>query len=256
MMFIVCLCALVACKPQNNPEEATASPVDSTAMQPEAAPASSFNTALDAAKLDPAHHKVLSDSLGIRMLEVTFKPGESSMLHAHPDFALYVVEGGTLEITAKDGTKSVTEAKAGTANILTGTEHSPKNIGKTPVKLILFEVDRPRPGAGAAPAFDAALDATKVDPAHYKVLKDSLGIRVLEINYKPGESSAFHAHPDNAFYVIGGGSVQMTAKDGAKQVLELKNGQTAVGGGGEHTPKNVGKTAMKAILVEVQRPRN
>lgn len=219
-------------------------------------PKAIYNPALDAAKIDPLHYKVIHDSLGIRILEVTYKPGESSMMHAHPDLVVYVLEGGTVEMTAKDGTKQINEMKKGMTLVNAGAEHTPRNVGKTTMKLILFEVNRPRPEAGKAPAFNASMDAVKIDPAHYKVLNDSLGIRVLEINYKPGETSVMHAHPDNALYVIQGTTVQMTAKDGTKLVNNFKNGATNVGGGDEHMPKNVGKTALKAILVEVQRPRN
>src|SRR5690349_21008317 len=49
-----------------------------------------------------------------------------------------------------------------------------------------------------------AMDAVKIAPGLYKPLTDSLGIRVLEINYKPGDSSAMHSHPDLVLYVING----------------------------------------------------
>ena len=46
------------------------------------------------------------------------------------------------------------------------------------------------------------MDATKVAPGLYTLVKDTMGIRVLDILYKPGDSSAMHSHPDNALYVI------------------------------------------------------
>lgn len=257
MLLAAIALAFAACNPSEKPADTAAAPVDSTAVQPEPAPtAPAYNAALDCIKIDPAHHKAVADSLGIRMVEITFKPGESSPLHAHPDFAMYAIEGGTMELTAQDGTKSIRELKAGTTMVNGATEHTPKNIGKTPVRMMVFEVNRPRPVDGAAAEYNTALDAVKVDPAHYKVLKDTLGIRVLEINYKAGEASVMHAHPDQALYVIQGSKAEMTAKDGTKTMMDLKAGMTSVGGGGEHLPKNAGKTAMKAILVEVNRPRN
>src|SRR6185295_13336083 len=51
---------------------------------------------------------------------------------------------------------------------------------------------------------DQSLDAAKVSPTLYKVAKDSMGIRVLDILYKPGDSSVLHSHPDAVFYVIDG----------------------------------------------------
>src|ERR1700741_2193956 len=65
------------------------------------------------------------------------------------------------------------------------------------------------------------MDATKVAPGLYTVAKDTMGIRVLNILYKPGDSSAMHSHPDNALYVIDGGKTEFTAKDGSKQVVDI-----------------------------------
>jgi quercetin dioxygenase-like cupin family protein len=98
------------------------------------------------------------------------------------------------------------------------------------------------------------MDAAKAAPGLYTVIKDTMGIRVLDILYKPGDSSAMHSHPDNALYVIDGGKSEFTAKDGSKQVVELKSGATMIGGAETHSVKNIGTTTVKAILVEVNRP--
>jgi len=41
------------------------------------------------------------------------------------------------------------------------------------------------------------MDALKIAPGLYTLVKDTMGIRVLNILYKPGDSSAMHSHPDN-----------------------------------------------------------
>src|ERR1700746_3038267 len=58
--------------------------------------------------------------------------------------------------------------------------------------------------ATTAPA-TASIDAVVAAPNLYKTIKDSMGIRILEADYKPGDSSAMHSHPDYALYVIQGG---------------------------------------------------
>jgi mannose-6-phosphate isomerase-like protein (cupin superfamily) len=65
-------------------------------------------------------------------------------MHAHPDFALYVLEGSTVEITATDGSKQIIEFKKDMAVIMPATTHSAKNIGKTNLRLVVVEVNRPR----------------------------------------------------------------------------------------------------------------
>jgi len=104
-----------------------------------------------------------------------------------------------------------------------------------------------------AAAVDAASDATKVSPALYKLKADSLGIRVIDVNYKPGQSSKMHSHPDAALYVLDGGKGEFTDKDGKKNVIEFKKGMTLIRPAESHSVKNVGNTTLKAILVEVNR---
>ncbi len=221
---------------------------DSTAT---AKPATEPATAVpDAVKAAPDLYKVLADSMGIRIMEATYNPGDSSVWHSHPDYVTYTLEGGHATFYGKDGAKMDAEMKAGTILIKPAEFHSVKNTGKTPIKVLLVEVNRPM----GTMAWDAARDAAKIAPNEYKVAADTMGIRVLQINYKPGESSAMHSHPDQALYVIDGSKSEFTDKDGKKMVVEFKKGMTMVVPGATHSVKNIGTTTMKAILVEVSRP--
>ncbi|MDP4251304.1 MAG: cupin domain-containing protein [Bacteroidota bacterium] len=208
------------------------------------------DTTPDAVKAAPNLYKVISDSMGIRVLEATYKPGDSSAMHSHPDYALYVIEGGTAEFTGKDGKKMINEMKTGAENIRSAEVHRVKNTGKKTIKVLLVEVNRPM----GTVSNDAAMDATKVAPDEYKLKRDTLGIRILEATYKPGQSSAMHTHPDNAVYVINGGASAFTEKDGTKQTHELKTGMSMIAPAGTHSVKNIGKTTTKVLIVEVNRP--
>jgi quercetin dioxygenase-like cupin family protein len=241
------LLTLVACNQpdkKEEPSEATDSIKTETVQQ------AAQDAVMDAVKAAPNLYKVLRDTMGIRIVEVIYKPGDSSALHSHPDNVLYVNEGEKAEFTGKDGTKNVMEFNKGMTAVRPGESHSVKNIGTATLKAILVEVNRPMQTTSQ----DAALDATKVAPVLYKLKNDTLGIRVLEINYKPGQSSAMHSHPDNALYVTEGGKAEFTGKDGKKNVMEFRKGMAAVGPAETHSVKNIGTTTMKAILVEVKRP--
>ena len=204
----------------------------------------------DAVTAAPNLYKVMSDTMGIRILEVTYKPGDSSAWHSHPDYAIYAAEGGKATFYGKDGAKMENELKTGTILVRPGEFHSVKNTGTTTLKVILFEVNRPM----GTMTWDVTKDASKVAGNLYKVAADTMGIRVLEVNYKPGQSSAIHSHPDQALYVIEGSKGEFTDKDGKKNVIELKKGMTMILPGTTHSAKNIGTTTMKAILVEVSRP--
>ena len=207
-------------------------------------------TTPDAVKAAPNLYKTLQDTLGIRILEADYKPGDSSALHSHPDYALYTIQGGKTEFIGKDGSKMDAEMKSADENIRPAEIHSVKNTGKTEVKVLLVEVNRPM----GTTSFDASMDASKVAGNLYKVTKDTMGIRILHATYKPGQSSAMHSHPDLVLYVISGGTTEFTGKDGKKDKRELKTGMSMVVPADTHSVKNIGKTTAKVLLVEVNRP--
>jgi quercetin dioxygenase-like cupin family protein len=205
---------------------------------------------IDAVKAAPNLYKTLQDSLGLRIVEADYKPGDSSAMHSHPDYALYVIKGGKTEFIGKDGSKMDAEMKSADENIRPAEFHSVKNIGKTEVKVLLVEVNRPMGTSSSI----ASMDASKVAPNLYKVMKDTMGIRILEATYKPGQSSAMHSHPDLVLYVISGGTSEFTGKDGKKDKVDLKTGMSRIVPAEMHSVKNIGKTTLKVLLVEVSRP--
>jgi quercetin dioxygenase-like cupin family protein len=248
----IAICFLfVACNNSENTESTQKDSVtnNSTVTAPAA---TAPDNSMDATKVAPGLYTVAKDSMGIRVVNVDYKPGDSSAMHSHPDNVLYVISDGKGEFTEKDGTKQVRDLKAGMVAIMGPDEHSVKNVGKTTMKAILFEVNRPN---SAAAAQDATMDAVKVAPTLYKVLADSLNIRVLMATYKPGASSALHMHPDNAIYVIEGSKAEFTMKDGTKQQMTMDKGMITIMPAGAHAVKNVGNTTTRVLIVEVNRPQ-
>lgn len=239
--------ALLSCNDSSSSSETTTT-TDTTAKKEPTQPAN--DAAIDPAVVSPDHYKVIKDTLGIRVLEATYKTGDSSVMHSHPDNALILVNGGKTEFTMKDGSKVVREIPSGTVAVQGASSHAVKNLGG-PLKVILVETTR----ANTPGTFDASKDAVKIAPDEYKMKSDSLGIRVIEVNYKPGQSAAMHGHPDNALYVVSGAKMEFTMKDGTKQTHDLTPGMILIQAGDEHSVKNVGKTTAKAYLVEVNRAR-
>ena len=206
---------------------------------------------LDAVKIAPGLYTVAKDTMGIRVLNIVYKPGDSSAMHSHPDNALYVIDGGKTQFIAQDGSKQVVDLKSGMMMIGGAETHSVKNVGNTTVRGILVEVNRPNiPAAQGAP-----LDATKVASKYYKLVKDSLNMRIIAVDYKPGDVSALHSHPDLVMYVTSPAKVEFTAKDGTKRQMTLDKGMVAVVPADTHSVKNIGNTHAKVVLVEINRPQ-
>lgn len=239
-MFIAV--SLIACQDKDKEEATTTENSTSTQSTP-------ATTESDAAKAAPNNYKVIADTLGIRMLEVNVNAGDSVVMHHHPDNALYIAQGGTVAFYGRDGARMESSLPTGATMIRPDEWHAAKNTGTNAVKVILFEINRP--AASTAP--DAKTDATKIASEVYRLKNDSLGIRIIEVNAKPGQAIAMHNHPDNALYVIDGGTAEFTMGDGRKQTVELKSGMSMIGPAESHAVKNTGTTTVKAILLEVYR---
>ena len=249
LMMLVITFFFIACNNKEDTTETTSNEASSTTTTTDA---TTQNTDMDATKVAPGLYTLVKDTMGIRVLDILYKPGDSSAMHSHPDNALYVIDGGKGEFTAKDGSKQVAEFKAGMTMIGGSETHSVKNIGNTTLKAILVEVNRPNQ---AANSHDVALDATKVASKFYKTVNDSLNIRIVKVDYKPGAESALHSHPDLVMYVISPAKAEFTAKDGTKRVMTLDKGMTVVIPADTHSVKNVGNTNAKVVLIEVNRPK-
>jgi quercetin dioxygenase-like cupin family protein len=251
VLALVILFTLAACNNQADKKAESVAATDSTSKATtDTVPPAAKEAVMDAVTVAPGLYKLMGDTMGLKIVEATYKPGDSSALHSHADYALYVIEGGTAAFYSKDGKLGENEMKTGSVNIRPAELHSVKNVGKTTIKVLLVEVNRP---AGNMP-HDATTDPTKVAGSFYKSMRDTLGIRVLIATYQPGQSSAMHSHPDAAIYAISGGTASFTQKDGTKRTNELKTGMTMFTPADTHSVKNVGKTTMKVLIVEVSRP--
>ena len=102
-------------------------------------------TAQDPLKVGPNIYKKVLENERVRMLEVTFAPGDSIGMHAHPDHAVYAVTGGKLRVTTSDGKTQVADLKAGDPIWFPAVIHGAKNIGTTTLKLVVLELkEKPR----------------------------------------------------------------------------------------------------------------
>lgn len=94
----------------------------------------------DPIKVAPNLYKVLFENERVRVMQVTFKPGEKIGKHSHPDHYVYVAEGGTLTISKPDGSSSDAMVKPGDVLWISAETHWAQNTGKTNVRLIVNEL--------------------------------------------------------------------------------------------------------------------
>ena len=210
---------------------------------------SSSDISLLPEKVSPDVYNVLLENDDIKILEVTFAPGQSDNMHEHYPATVYIVEGGKAQVTLPDGT--VNEINPPSDFILHNPDkakHQVKNIGDNTMKIILFERKNTR---AVTDTKEELILPEEVSPDVYKVLLENDEVKVTEVTFKPGQGDEMHQHGVMSIYGITGGKLQNTSPDGTVREMEVADGfvghrNTVT----THQMKNIGDTTVKVILVE------
>lgn len=90
--------------------------------------------------ISPEIYKVVGDYEDYLVMIATFNPGQSDKMHYHGSLIYYVMNGGTVEVTLKDGTINQASLETGSMNKQeAGTEHMVKNISDKIIKVLVIE---------------------------------------------------------------------------------------------------------------------
>ncbi len=94
----------------------------------------------DPLKVDPDHYKLEFENERVRVLRISYEPGEKSVMHRHPaGLAVFLTEQ-KVKFAAPDGTEQETANEPGKTGWHEAEQHLPENIGDQPKELILVEM--------------------------------------------------------------------------------------------------------------------
>jgi quercetin dioxygenase-like cupin family protein len=99
-----------------------------------------INFAQDAAKVDPKHYKVEFENDQVRVLRITYAPGEKGVMHSHPEGMVISLDDASGKFTFPDGTSMLTNFKAGDFHWVDATTHRSENVGDKPFEVIQIEM--------------------------------------------------------------------------------------------------------------------
>jgi quercetin dioxygenase-like cupin family protein len=101
-----------------------------------------------------------------------------------------------------------------------------------------------------------AQDPVKVAGGQYKLIAENEEVRLLEVNLAPGAKTAMHSHPALMAVMLQPGLTKWTMPDGKTEQSQpdMKRGSVMALPAQTHISENMGKTALKAILVEFKKP--
>jgi quercetin dioxygenase-like cupin family protein len=96
----------------------------------------------DPVKVDAKHYKVDFENENVRVLRVSYAPGEKSVMHYHPNaVAIFLTEGNT-RMTTPDGKSAEAPSKPGAAIWEPAGSHLPQNVGDKRSELIVVELNK------------------------------------------------------------------------------------------------------------------
>ncbi len=96
--------------------------------------------AQDAVKVDSTHYKVEFENDHVRVLRVTYGPGEKSVMHEHPNAVAVFLNDVQGQFTFPDGKTVPVVAKAGQVIWDPAGKHLPENKGDKPFQVIVVEL--------------------------------------------------------------------------------------------------------------------
>ena len=200
-------------------------------------------------EVSPDVYKVLLDNEDVKVLEVTFEPGQSDNMHDHYPVTFYLLQGGKAQVTLPDGTVNEGEFPTGfTGHNTEKVRHQVKNIGETTIKILLVERKKSHPTSESK---EKLILPEEVSPDVYQVILENDDVKVLNVTFAPGQGDNIHEHGVITYYGIKGGKLQNTLADGSVKEMEVPDG--FVGHGNnivKHQMENVGDDTVKVIIVE------
>jgi quercetin dioxygenase-like cupin family protein len=97
-----------------------------------------------------------------------------------------------------------------------------------------------------------AQDPMAVGKMYKKVLFENDKVRVMQVEFAPGEMMPMHSHPAHTVYALTSGRIEITEKDKAPAAMDVKAGDVIYMDPVSHTGKNVGKTTLKLVVTELK----
>jgi quercetin dioxygenase-like cupin family protein len=205
-------------------------------------------------EVSPDVYKVLLDNDDVKVLEVTFEPGQSDNMHDHYPVTFYLLQGGKAQVSLPDGTVNEREIPTGfTGHHTEKVRHQVKNIGDNTIKILLVE----RKNTHTVTETDEKLILPEeVSPDVYQVIFENDDVKVLDVTFVPGQGDNIHEHGVITYYGIKGGKLENTLPDGTINEMEVPDG--FVGHGNaivKHQMENVGDDTVRVLIVEHKKLR-
>jgi quercetin dioxygenase-like cupin family protein len=209
---------------------------------PAAAPAEP----LEAVAADPGHYSVITENDAVRILRISYGPGEKSQLHRHPEAIVIPLASGTTRFTLPDGTTRDADLVADTAMYMPAETHNPENAGTTRSDAILVEFKTPAPGTAELPAEREGMAMTFLAEG-----PRALAYRVTLDRTFVEPAGSTHDY-DQVVIALGPGDVSVTMDGKVAKSTWARGDVLFIGRGVAHETRNTGGKPADIVIVSIK----
>ena len=202
--------------------------------------------AQDAAKVDPAHYKVVFENASVRVLKISYAPGGKSVMHQHPDAMAVFLAASKVRFTLPDGKSEDSDVANESALYTPAGTHNPTNVGTGPVDALLVEFKTAAPGKAALPASREGMTL--------KVLAESPRATA----YRSTASATF-AEPagskhdfDQVVIALGPSPLSLSIDGKPARTTWARGDAVFIGRGVAHEAKNTGGKPSDMVIVVIK----
>ncbi len=197
----------------------------------------------------PDHYKVELENEYVRVVRVTYNPGEQSSMHSHRPLVGVTLTGGQGVFTDIQGNKETrSENFAGDVLADNGETHSVLSISKGPEELVFVEVKKSYPALTDQLAFANAVNVSSINAT---VELEEHGIRVIRIKGEPGLETPMHSHRAGITLPLTDINISHTNADGEVGIINNKAGTISWAEPRSHKGKNLSDKSNEVILFEL-----
>jgi quercetin dioxygenase-like cupin family protein len=96
--------------------------------------------AQDATVADAKHYEVIEENDQVRVLHISYGPGEKSVMHKHPDAVFVALTDNHLRMQLADGETIEMEIEQGQVMFTPAVKHAPENLSDHAISGYLIEL--------------------------------------------------------------------------------------------------------------------
>ena len=103
-------------------------------------PQATITTAPDSVKADPKRYKVELENDKVRIVRISYRPREKSVMHSHPTGAIVSLTSQRVRFNFPNGTNQEVQMKSGQVIWMDATTHLPENLDDNSLEVIYVEL--------------------------------------------------------------------------------------------------------------------